>query len=211
MKIDIIQSRMVRNWVEEASRDVFKKRARIEGFRSRAAYKLLEANKKFELIKRGDIVVELGAWPGGMAQAASRLVGETGLVIAIDIRKFKAFSESNIITIQSDILEEETLQKILDVLNGKQVDVVVSDASPHISGIRDIDIAKQMELTEKAYEISLQIVKKKGSIMLKAFESSELKILEERIKSSFSYVKRFIPSATRKTSAEIYIIGKFRL
>lgn len=202
---------MVRNWIKEASRDIFKRRAITEGFRSRAAYKLLEANKKFKLIKPGDIVVELGAWPGGMTQAASRLVGETGLVIAVDIRKFKEFNEPNIITIQSDILEEDTLQKILDVLDGKLVDVVVSDASPHLTGIRDMDICKQMELTEKAYEISLKLLKKEGSIMLKAFECDELRMLEEHIKSSFGYFKRFIPSATRKTSSEIYLIGKFRL
>ncbi|MCL7388998.1 MAG: RlmE family RNA methyltransferase [Thaumarchaeota archaeon] len=199
---------MVRNWAEEAYRDIFRRRAKTEGFRSRAAYKLLEADKRFRLIKKGDIVVELGAWPGGMTQAASRLVGETGLVIAVDIRKFKAFSESNIITINSDILEEEdTVQKILQVLNGKQVDVVISDASPKFTGIRDVDIARQIELTEKSYNISLKLVKKGGSIMLKALECRELELLEEQIRSSFSYVKRFIPSATRKTSSEIYLIG----
>ncbi|MCL7403958.1 MAG: RlmE family RNA methyltransferase [Thaumarchaeota archaeon] len=199
---------MVRNWAEEAYRDIFRRRAKTEGFRSRAAYKLLEADKRFRLIKKGDIVVELGAWPGGMTQAASRLVGETGLVIAVDIRKFKAFSESNIITINSDILEEEdTVQKILQVLNGKQVDVVISDVSPKFTGIRDVDIARQIELTEKSYNISLKLVKKGGSIMLKALECRELELLEEQIRSSFSYVKRFIPSATRKTSSEIYLIG----
>jgi 23S rRNA (uridine2552-2'-O)-methyltransferase len=199
---------MVRNWAEEAYRDIFRRRAKTEGFRSRAAYKLLEADKRFRLIKKGDIVVELGAWPGGMTQAASRLVGETGLVIAVDIRKFKAFSESNIITINSDILEEEdTVQKILQVLNGKQVDVVISDASPKFTGIRDVDTARQIELTEKSYNISLKLVKKGGSIMLKALECRELELLEEQIRSSFSYVKRFIPSATRKTSSEIYLIG----
>ncbi|MCL7383859.1 MAG: RlmE family RNA methyltransferase [Thaumarchaeota archaeon] len=199
---------MVRNWAEEAYRDIFRRRAKTEGFRSRAAYKLLEADKRFRLIKKGDIVVELGAWPGGMTQAASRLVGETGLVIAVDIRKFKAFSESNIITINSDILEEDdTVQKILQVLNGKQVDVVISDASPKFTGIRDVDIARQIELTEKSYNISLKLVKKGGSIMLKALECRELELLEEQIRSSFSYVKRFIPSATRKTSSEIYLIG----
>ncbi|MCL7401376.1 MAG: RlmE family RNA methyltransferase [Thaumarchaeota archaeon] len=199
---------MVRNWAEEAYRDIFRRRAKTEGFRSRAAYKLLEADKRFRLIKKGDIVVELGAWPGGMTQAASRLVGETGLVIAVDIRKFKAFSESNIITINSDILEEEdTVQKILQVLNGKQVDVVISDASPKFTGIRDVDIARQIELTEKSYNISHKLVKKGGSIMLKALECRELELLEEQIRSSFSYVKRFIPSATRKTSSEIYLIG----
>jgi len=198
---------MVRNWAEEAYRDIFRRRAKIEGFRSRAAYKLLEANNRFRLIKEGDIVVELGAWPGGMAQAASRLVGETGLVIAVDIRKFKVFSESNIITIQSDILEEDTIQKILQVLNGKQVDVAISDASPKFTGIRDVDIARQIELTEKSYNISLKLVKRGGSIMLKALECRELQLLEEQIRSSFSYVKRFIPSATRKTSSEIYLVG----
>jgi len=198
---------MVRNWAKEAYRDIFRRRAKVEGFRSRAAYKLLEANKRFRLIKEGDIVVELGAWPGGMTQAASRLVGETGLVIAVDVRKFKAFSESNVITIQSDILEEDTTIKILQVLNGKLVDVVVSDASPRFTGVRDVDISRQIELTEKSYNISLKLVKRGGSIMLKALECRELQLLEEQLRTSFNYVKRFIPSATRKTSSEIYLVG----
>lgn len=198
---------MVRNWAKEAHRDVFRRRAKVEGFRSRAAYKLLEANKRFRLIKEGDIVVELGAWPGGMTQAASRLVGETGLVVAVDVRKFKAFSESNVITIQSDILEEDTAVKILQVLNGKLVDVVISDASPKFTGVRDVDISRQIELTEKSYNISLRLVKRGGSIMLKALECRELQLLEEQLRASFNYVKRFIPSATRKTSSEIYLVG----
>ncbi|MEM3819989.1 MAG: FtsJ-like methyltransferase family protein, partial [Nitrososphaerota archaeon] len=102
-------------------------------------------------------------------------------------------------------------QTLLDTLNGKLVDVVISDASPHLTGIRDIDTSKQIELTEKSYEISLELLKKRGSIMLKAFECDELRILEERVKSSFSYFKRFIPSATRKTSSELYLIGMSRL
>ncbi len=87
------------------------------------------------------------------------------------------------------------------------MDVVVSDASPRFTGVRDVDISRQIELTEKSYNISLKLVKRGGSIMLKALECRELQLLEEQLRTSFNYVKRFIPSATRKTSSEIYLVG----
>ncbi|MCS7126064.1 MAG: RlmE family RNA methyltransferase [Aigarchaeota archaeon] len=202
---------MTRNWMLEARRDVYRRRARSEGYRSRAAYKLLEADKKFRLIKDGAVVVELGAWPGGMSQVASRMVGPRGLVVAVDIKRFKKFEESNIIPVEADICEEDVVSKIIEVLNGRQVDLLISDASPKFTGVREVDVIKQMELTEKAYRIALEIVKKEGSIMLKAFECDELKLLEEEVKRSFKIVKRFIPSATRKTSSELYLIAQGKI
>lgn len=202
---------MTRNWMLEARRDVYRRRARSEGYRSRAAYKLLEADKKFRLIKDGAVVVELGAWPGGMSQVASRMVGPRGLVVAVDIKRFKKFEESNIIPVEADICEEDVVSKIIEVLNGRQVDLLISDASPKFTGVREVDVMKQMELTEKAYRIALEIVKKEGSIMLKAFECDELKLLEEEVKRSFKIVKRFIPSATRKTSSELYLIAQGKI
>ncbi|MEN2974282.1 MAG: RlmE family RNA methyltransferase [Candidatus Caldarchaeales archaeon] len=202
---------MARNWLIEARRDVYRRKAKTEGYRSRAAYKLLEADKRFRLIRRGGIVVELGAWPGGMAQVASRLTGLEGLVVAVDIKRFKRFDEPNIIIIESDIFEDNIVSEILEALNGRQADLLVSDASTKFTGVREVDMMKQMELTERAYKISLDIVKKGGSIMLKGFECDRLKLLEEEIKKSFNYVKRFIPSATRKTSSELYLIGKEKI
>ncbi|MEM0078891.1 MAG: RlmE family RNA methyltransferase [Nitrososphaerota archaeon] len=202
---------MVRNWGLEAQRDPYRRRAKLEGYRSRAAYKLIEADKKFRLIKRGDIVVELGAWPGGMAQVAAQLVGPEGLVIAVDVREFKKFQEPNIITLKADILRDDIVEDIFKITKGKGVELLISDASPTFTGIRELDIQRQLELTERALEISLSLVKTGGSVMLKSFESNELRILERELKKNFNIVTRFIPSATRKTSSELYLIGRGKI
>lgn len=194
-------------WRLEAERDPYRKMARRDGYRSRAAYKLLEANKRFNLIERGYVVVELGAWPGGMTQAAARIVGSEGIVVAVDKRRFREFSEKNIITLQLDILRDNVVEEVLRVLEGRKTDFLVSDASPSLSGIREIDILSQLELSEKAYEIALKILKRGRAIMLKAFESEEVRELESKLRESFKKVKRFIPKASKKKSSELYLIG----
>ncbi len=196
-----------RRWIDEARRDHYRRRAREEGYRSRAAYKLLEAQKKFRLMRRGDIVVELGAWPGGMTQAAARIVGPEGLVVAIDVRKFEPFEEDNIIALQLDLLEDDVVSEVLKTLEGRPANLLVSDASPKFSGIRDIDIIRQYELALKSYEIAKKLVKRNGSVMLKAFDCEETKELEWELRKDYKVVKRFIPKAKRKTSSEFYFIA----
>jgi len=196
-----------RRWLDEAKRDYYRRKAKEEGYRSRAAYKLLEAQKKYNLLERGDIVVELGAWPGGMSQAASRIVGPEGLVIAVDKREFAQFQEENIIPLQLDILEDDVVREVLKVLDGKKADVLISDASPRFTGVRDVDIIMQYELTRRSYEIAKDLVRRGGSIMLKAFECEELRELERELREEYRFVKRFIPKAKRKTSSELYLIA----
>jgi len=194
-------------WLQEAERDHYRRRAREEGYRSRAAYKFLEAQRKYRLVKRGDIIVDLGAWPGGISQALARIVGSEGLVIAVDRRKFKKFDERNIITLQLDILEDDVVSEMKKILDGKLVDFLISDASPSFSGIRDIDVLRQIELAERSHEIAKELVRRGRSVMLKAFECGELRELERELKREFKIVKRFIPKATRKSSSELYLIG----
>lgn len=196
-----------RRWIEEAKRDPYRRRAREEGYRSRAAYKLEEAQRRFGLLKRGDIVVELGAWPGGIAQAASRIVGPEGLVVAVDVRKFKPFEEENIITLQLDILEDDVVSNVLRVLGGKHADLLISDASPRFTGIRDVDVIRQYELALRSYEIAGSLVKRNGSVMLKAFDCEEVMELAEKLRRDYAVVKRLVPQARRKTSSEFYFIA----
>ncbi len=196
-----------RRWVEEAKRDYYRRRAKEEGYRSRAAYKLLEAQKKFKLIRRGDIVVELGAWPGGMTQAAAKIVGPEGLVVAVDVREFEPFEEENVITLQLDILEDDVASEVLKTLDGKHADLLVSDASPRFTGIRDVDVVRQYELSLRSFEIARKIVKRNGSIMLKAFDCEEIRELERELRGEYKVLRRFIPKAKRKTSSEFYFIG----
>lgn len=194
-------------WLAEAKRDYYRRRAREEGYRSRAAYKLLEAQKKYRLMRRGDIVVELGAWPGGMSQAAARIVGPEGLVVAVDRRRFRAFEERNILTLELDLLEDDVAGTVLDLLEGKRADFLISDASPKFIGVREVDVARQMELTLKSYDIARELVARGGSVMLKAFECEELRALEREMRREYRMVKRFIPRASRKASSELYLIG----
>lgn len=196
-----------RRWVEEARRDYYRRRAREEGYRSRAAYKLLEAQKKFKLIRRGDIIVELGAWPGGMTQAAARIAGPEGLVVAVDVREFKPFEEENVITLQLDILEDDVASEVLKALDWKHADILVSDASPRFTGVRDVDVVRQYELSLKSLEIARKIVKRNGSIMLKAFDCEEVRELERELRNEYRVLRRFVPKAKRKTSSEFYFIG----
>ncbi|MEM1655323.1 MAG: RlmE family RNA methyltransferase [Nitrososphaerota archaeon] len=196
-----------RRWIEEAKRDPYRRRAREEGYRSRAAYKLEEAQRRFGLLKRGDIVVELGAWPGGIAQAASRIVGPEGLVVAVDVREFKPFEEENIIALQLDILEDNVVSEVLRVLGGKRADLLISDASPRFTGIRDVDVIRQYELTLRSYEIAGSLVKRNGSVMLKAFDCEEVMELAEKLRRDYAVVKRLVPQARRKTSSEFYFIA----
>jgi len=198
-------------WIQEAGRDHYRRRARKEGYRSRAAYKFLEAQKRYRLVKRGDIAIDLGAWPGGISQALARMVGSEGLVIAVDKRRFKRFDEQNIITLQLDILEDDVVSEVRKILREKPADFLISDASPSFSGIRDIDVLRQIELTQRSYEIARELVKKDGSVMLKALECGELHELERRLRKEFKVVRRFIPKATRRGSSELYLIGLGKL
>ena len=198
-------------WIQEAGRDHYRRRAREEGYRSRAAYKFLEAQKRYRLVKRGDIAIDLGAWPGGISQALARMVGAEGLVIAVDRRRFKRFDEQNIITLQLDILEDDVISEVRKILREKSADFLISDASPSFSGIRDIDVLRQIELTQRSYEIARELVKRGGSVMLKALECGELHELERRLRDEFKVVRRFIPKATRKGSSELYLIGLGKL
>jgi 23S rRNA (uridine2552-2'-O)-methyltransferase len=197
-----------RRWIEEVKRDLYRRRAREEGYRSRAAYKLEEAQRRFGLLKRGNIVVELGAWPGGMAQAASRIVGPEGLVVVVDVRKIKPFEEENVIALQLDILEDDVIREVLRVLDGRRADLLISDASPSFTGIRDIDIVRQYELALRSYEIAGCLVRRDGSLMLKAFDSEETIELAEKLRRDYAVVKKFVPRARRKTSSEFYFIAR---
>ena len=194
-------------WLAEARRDSYKRKAKEEGYRSRAAYKLLEAHEKYGLMRRGSIVVELGAWPGGMSQAAARIVGPEGVVVAIDRRGFREFRERNILTLELDILEDDVVGAVLDLLEGRRADLLVSDASPRFMGVREVDVARQLELTIRSHEIARELLARGGSAMLKAFECEELRELEREMRKEFRIVKRFIPRASRKTSSELYLIG----
>jgi len=132
-------------WLQDRKRDYYYKKAKEEKYRSRAAYKLLQAVKKYHFIMEGDVVLDLGAAPGGWVQAARKNVGSEGYVLGVDLKSIEPFEEENVRTITGDITDEETLHEILGLLP-READAVISDASPNISGVWEVDHARQMGL-----------------------------------------------------------------
>jgi 23S rRNA (uridine2552-2'-O)-methyltransferase len=193
-------------WVREHKKDYYYKKAKEEKYRSRAAYKLFQAVKKYHFIKSGNVVVDLGAAPGGWIQAAREIVGDKGFVLGVDIRSIEPFAERNVLTIIGDITEGETLQQILRLIPRK-ADAVISDAAPNISGIWEVDHARQIDLAQQALKISFKTLNPSGNFFVKVFQGDMLKDFIEGLKQHFEVVKIVKPKASRAKSSEIFILG----
>jgi 23S rRNA (uridine2552-2'-O)-methyltransferase len=187
--------------------DRYYKRAKQEGYRSRAAYKLLELQQRFRLIRPGDVVVDLGAAPGGWLQVAAKWAGQTGKVIGIDLQPIDAFGEPNIFVLQGDITRPEMARKIAELARGK-VHCVLSDLSPRLSGIRDADTARCLELNRTALALAIALLRPGGSFLVKSFVSQELQTFTLELKKHFHSVQRTRPEATRQGSSEFYYLAK---
>ncbi len=188
-------------------KDSYWRRAKREGYRSRASYKLIELNEKFKLLKRGDRVLDVGCAPGGWMQVALEIVGEKGFVYGVDIEKVDTFNRPNAEIIIADISKAEGKELILNKAGGK-LDVVISDIAPHTTGVKISDQAKSLELSKEAFHISKILLREGGNFLVKIFQGSDIKIFQEELKLNFKEVKVAKPEATRKGSAEVYIVGK---
>ncbi|MEM3731490.1 MAG: RlmE family RNA methyltransferase [Candidatus Bathyarchaeia archaeon] len=197
---------MPKAWIQERKRDYYYRKAKEEKYRSRAAYKLLQAVEKHHFIKEGDVVLDLGAAPGGWTQAARKIVGEKGFVLGVDLKPIEPFPEHNVRTIIGDISEHETLEQILSMLP-KKADAVISDVSPNISGIWEVDHARQIDLAHQALKIAIETLRPSGSFFVKVFEGDLLKDFIEKVKKHFEIVKVLKPKASRAKSSEIFILG----
>jgi 23S rRNA (uridine2552-2'-O)-methyltransferase len=193
-------------WVNERKREYYYRKAKSENFRSRASYKLLQAVKKYEFIKPGYIILDLGASPGGWTQAALQLVEESGFVLAVDIKPITPFDALNALVLTGDITEPKTLQDIQKFLPS-QPDVVISDISPNVSGIWELDHARQIDLANHALNIARSVLKTKGNFFVKVFQGGTTKKFVDETKRNFSFVKLVKPKASRSKSAELYVLG----
>jgi 23S rRNA (uridine2552-2'-O)-methyltransferase len=187
--------------------DRFFKQAKREGYRSRAAYKLLDLQQRHRVLHPGEKVVDLGAAPGGWLQVAVRIVGASGRVIGVDLQEIQPFPERNIVLVHGDAASAEVQTKIREELVG-QADAVISDMAPKLSGIRDADIARAIELNELALGLAVKLLKPRGVLLFKAFMSVEVHELTAALKRNFSAVQRTKPEATRQGSSELYFIAK---
>lgn len=200
---------MSKKWNKERKDEPYYKMAKKESYRSRASYKLLQLNNKFNIIKKGDIVLDLGAAPGGWSQVALEKVGEEGLVVGVDLQRIKPMEGNNFIAIMGDFTSAETVEEILKITRRK-VDVILSDASPQLSGVKDVDQVRALELALGVVKISGLILKPHGSLIMKAFQGEEFENLLKEIKKEFKTVKTTKPPSSRKKSVEMYVVAKNR-
>lgn len=194
-------------WIQDRKRDYYYKKAKQEKYRSRASYKLFQAIKKYGFIEHGDVVVDLGAAPGGWIQAARKTVGNKGFVLGVDLKPIEPFTQSYVRTIICDITDREALKQILEMLPRK-ADAVISDAAPNISGIWEVDHARQMELSQQALEIAKEVLKPSGSFFVKVFQGDMLSDFIQKVKQNFVNVVLVKPEASKAKSAEIFILGR---
>jgi 23S rRNA (uridine2552-2'-O)-methyltransferase len=193
-------------WVRERKRDYFYRKAKEEKLRSRAAYKLLQAVKKYKFIKDGYVLVDLGAAPGGWTQAALRLVGSSGFVLAVDLKQTEPIDLPNVRNIIGDVSEPQTVQKVVEFLP-RSADVVVADVSPNLSGIWELDHARQIDLARQSLLIATSILRFGGNFFVKVFQGRTLNEFVEEVKQYFRFVKLVKPKASRAKSAELYVLG----
>jgi len=195
-------------WMQRHLNDEYVKRAQKDGYRSRAAYKLLELQEKDKLIKTGMTIVDLGCAPGGWCQVASQLVGEQGQVIGLDILEMTELA--HVLFIQGDFRETEPLQKLEQVLNKKPLDLVISDMSPNISGMRVIDLPKSMYLCELALDFAKTHLKPNGDFVTKIFQGEGFDQFIADCRTHFGKVYTRKPKASRAKSREVYIVARKR-
>jgi 23S rRNA (uridine2552-2'-O)-methyltransferase len=193
----------------ELKHDRFYKAAKTEGYRSRSAFKLLQIVHKFKLIKPGDVVVDLGAAPGGWSQVARELIGDKGTVISVDLLSMALIA--GVVVLKGDITNEETISTILEALASKErkaVDVVISDVAPQLSGNKDLDQYRSCELSTAALTIATELLKEKGNFVTKIFQGEYYPQFYKSVKIKFKDTRAYSPAATRKRSAEVYVVGK---
>jgi len=191
--------------MQEHLNDEFVKRAQKEGYRARAAYKLIEIDDKDKLIKPGMTIVDLGSTPGSWSQVAVQRLKGQGNVIALDILEMQAIP--GVTFIQGDFREDAVLKELENSLNGKKVDLVIADMAPNISGIKDVDLAGSAYLTELALAFSSVWLKPDGHFLVKVFIGSGFEEIVKMMRLQFGKVVTRKPKASRDRSSEVYLLG----
>jgi 23S rRNA (uridine2552-2'-O)-methyltransferase len=195
-----------KTWIRERKQEFYYKKAKSENYRSRATYKLSQTIEKYHFIKRGNVVVDLGAAPGGWIQAARKATTKAGFVLGVDLKPIAPFEQTYIRTIVCDMTEPNAIKEIQSFLPSK-ADVVISDMSPNISGVWEVDHARQIDLATKALEVAKQILCPHGNFFTKVFEGDLLTKYIDLVKENFEEVKLIKPKASRAKSSEMYILA----
>jgi 23S rRNA (uridine2552-2'-O)-methyltransferase len=198
----VARSKSSDRWLKEHFDDQYVKQSQVDGYRSRASYKLLEMSKRDKLIRPGMTVVDLGAAPGGWTQVAMQLVGDEGTVVASDILNMDPIA--GVTFVEGDFTEQSVYDEIVAALNGRKADLVISDMAPNMSGNPAIDQPKSMYLVELALDMSRNILKPNGAFLAKVFQGEGFDELLQDTRSSFKKVQSRKPGASRSRSREVY-------
>lgn len=182
--------------------DFYYRKAKFEGYRSRASYKLLQIQERYRIVQRGDVVVDLGAAPGGWLQVIRKL---DATAIAVDLQQIAPLD--GVTSIRADITAPEIVVERIQELVG-EVNVVVSDAAPNLSGVWSLDHARSIDLSSCALKIATGVLKTGGNFVVKVFQGELFETFTREVSAHFSFVKSFNPRASRKQSAEIYVVAK---
>ena len=200
------RTRTSKAWMREHVNDTYVQLARKDGWRSRAAFKLLEIDDKDKLLKRGEVVVDLGATPGGWSQVATKRVGDCGMVIALDLLEMEPIH--NVHFIQGDFREDEVLDQLEKHIGDRRVGLVMSDMAPNMSGVPLVDQARIMHLAELGLEFSRAHLKPEGAFLVKVFQGTDYETFLRQMRETFKTVVVRKPDASRDRSAELYLLGR---
>jgi len=198
---------MSRRWLSERRSDPYHRMAKEQGYRSRAAFKLKQLNDRFGFLNGARFVLDLGAAPGGWLQVASEEVGGDGLIIGIDLDAIKPLGVENVRTIVGDITDDKTLKLIRDAFPGL-VDVILSDISPNVSGVWEVDHLRQIHLARRTLRIAEAFLKPNGWVVVKVFQGSDYDKFLEEARDLFLFVRVVKPRSSRKGSAEVYVVAQ---
>lgn len=200
------RSKSSAGWLKEHFDDRFVQQSKADGYRSRACYKLMELHDKDTLLKSGMVVLDLGAAPGGWSQVAAEHVGESGKVIASDILPMDSLA--GVSFIQGDFTEQDVFDALIEEINGRPVDLVISDMAPNMSGVASVDQPKAMYLVELALDMAKEVLASGGNFVAKVFQGEGFDAFMADCKATFEVVAIRKPSSSRARSREVYVVGK---
>ena len=198
------KNKISKNWLIKQKKDPFFSKSKIQGYRSRSAFKLLEMNKKFKFLNKASLLLDLGSSPGGWSQIASKEI-TLGKILAVDIKPMEKIY--NVDFIQGDFFEKNTYDKILTYFKNK-IDVVISDMAANTSGNKSLDSFKTGELCINAMDLAKKLLTKNGVFLSKVFMGSIFKEIDEKAKKNFKNVIKYKPLSSKKESKELYIFCK---
>tara|TARA_Y100000590_G_scaffold27713_1_gene31049 strand:+ start:1481 stop:2098 length:618 start_codon:yes stop_codon:yes gene_type:complete len=198
------KNKISKDWIYKQKKDQFIKKSKIEGFRSRSAYKLIEMNKKFKFFKNNTFILDLGSCPGGWSQVARKEI-KKGKILAVDIKPMEKIN--NVDFIKGNLLEKNTIKKIMLYFNNK-IDVVLSDMAANTTGNKSLDSYRTGELCLNAMDLAKEILSENGIFLSKVFMGSAFEDINNKAKECFKNIIKYKPTASRKESKEIYIFCK---